>query len=123
VNLNELKTKKLVIIREKDIAFTVLFGNKKYIIKTYQGEYRNLMQLITDKIFIEDFGDCKGMGRCGTCMVTITNWRNEEPLKERNEAATLAKSNNDNKSVRLSCQIMITENLTNSTIKIVKETE
>jgi ferredoxin, 2Fe-2S len=112
-----------MIIRHKDIVFTVLFGNKKYIIKTYQGEYRNLMQLITDKIFIEDFGDCKGMGRCGTCLVIITNWKNEEPLKERNEVATLAKSNNDNKSVRLSCQIMITENLTNSTIKIVKETE
>jgi ferredoxin, 2Fe-2S len=116
VVLYKFKTEKPVIIREIDIEFIVLFGNKKYIIKTYQGEYRNLMQLITDKIFIEDFGDCKGMGRCGTCMVTITNWKNSEPLKERNEAATLDKAGNDNKNIRLSCQILITENLSDAIV-------
>lgn len=112
-----------MIIRDKDIVFTVLFGNKKYTIKTYHGEYRNLMQLITDKIFIEDFGDCKGMGRCGTCVVTITNWKNKEPVKERNEAATLNKDGNENKSVRLSCQILITENLSNATVYLEKATD
>jgi ferredoxin, 2Fe-2S len=107
-----------VIIRDNDIVFTVLFGNKKYKIQTYQGAYRNLMQLITDKIFIEDFGDCKGMGRCGTCMVTIKNWKSKEPLKERNEAATLNKAGNDNKNIRLSCQILITEDLSNAIVSI-----
>jgi ferredoxin, 2Fe-2S len=107
-----------VIIRDNDIVFTVLFGNKKYKIQTYQREYRNLMQLITDKIFIEDFGDCKGMGRCGTCMVTITNWKNSEPLKERNEVTTLEKAGNDNKNIRLSCQILITEDLSNAIVSI-----
>jgi ferredoxin, 2Fe-2S len=118
VVLYKFKTEKPVIIRENDIEFIVLFGNKKYIIKTYQGEYRNLMQLIADKIFIEDFGECKGMGRCGTCMVTITNWKNREPLKERNEAATLDKAGNDNKNIRLSCQILITENLSDAIVCI-----
>jgi ferredoxin, 2Fe-2S len=107
-----------VIIRDYDIVFTVIFNNKKYKIQTYQGEYRNLMQLISDKIFIEDFGDCKGMGRCGTCMVIITNWKSKEPLKERNEAATLNKTGNDNESVRLSCQILITENLSDAIVCI-----
>jgi ferredoxin, 2Fe-2S len=114
----KLKTERPVIIRDNDIVFTVLLGNKKYKIQTYQGEYRNLMQLITDKIFIEDFGDCKGMGRCGTCMVTITNWKSKEPLKERNEAATLNKAGNDNKNIRLSCQILITEDLSNTIVCI-----
>jgi ferredoxin, 2Fe-2S len=114
----KLKTERPVIIRDNDIVFTVLFGNKKYKIQTYQGAYRNLMQLITDKIFIEDFGDCKGMGRCGTCMVTITNWKTKEPLKERNEAATLNKAGNDNKNIRLSCQILITEDLSNAIVSI-----
>jgi ferredoxin, 2Fe-2S len=114
----KLKTERPVIIRDNDIVFTVLFGNKKYKIQTYQGAYRNLMQLITDKIFIEDFGDCKGMGRCGTCMVTITNWKSKEPLKERNEAATLNKAGNDNKNIRLSCQILITEDLSNAIVSI-----
>jgi ferredoxin, 2Fe-2S len=118
VVLYKFKTEKPVIIRENDIEFIVLFGNKKYIIKTYQGEYRNLMQLIADKIFIEDFGECKGMGRCGTCMVTITNWKNREPLNERNEAATLDKAGNDNKNIRLSCQILITENLSDAIVCI-----
>jgi ferredoxin, 2Fe-2S len=114
----KLKTERTVIIRDNDIVFTVLFGNKKYKIQTYQREYRNLMQLITDKIFIEDFGDCKGMGRCGTCMVTITNWKNSEPLKERNEVTTLEKAGNDNKNIRLSCQILITEDLSNAIVSI-----
>jgi ferredoxin, 2Fe-2S len=90
--------------RTHNVAFTLLVGKEKYIIETYLGEYRNLMQLITDKIFIEDFGDCKGMGRCGTCMITITNWKSKEPLKERNEAATLLKSGNENKNMRLSAR-------------------
>jgi ferredoxin, 2Fe-2S len=107
-----------VTTQKNDIVFTVLFGNKKYKIQTYQGEYRNLMQLIADKIFIEDFGECKGMGRCGTCMVTITSWKNREPLKERNEVTTLNKAGNDNKNVRLSCQILITKDLSDAIVCI-----
>jgi ferredoxin, 2Fe-2S len=114
----KLKTERPVTTQKNDIVFTVLFGNKKYEIQTHQGAYRNLMQLITDKIFIEDFGDCKGMGRCGTCTATITNWKNREPLKERNEVTTLNKAGNDNKNVRLSCQILITEDLSNAIVSI-----
>jgi ferredoxin, 2Fe-2S len=61
------------------IFFFVTFGEESYAIETYHGEYRNLMQLISDKIFIEGFGECKGMGRCGICMAqqrlaALLNW-------------------------------------------------
>jgi ferredoxin, 2Fe-2S len=110
-----------LIVRNRDIVFTVLFGDEKYVIQTYEGEYRNLMALIADKIVAENFGECKGMGRCGTCMATIANWKIKAPSKERNEEVTLSKCSPDNEDVRLSCQILITENLSDSTVHIKDE--
>ena len=109
-----------MIVRNRDIVFAILFGGEKYVIQTYKEEYRNLMALIADKIVVENFGECKGMGRCGTCMATITNWKIKAPSKERNEEATLAKCSSNNEDIRLSCQILITENLSDSTVCINK---
>jgi ferredoxin len=46
----------------KDITVTICYeGN----------EYRSLMMLIYDQIYPEGFGECLGMGKCGTCLVEI----------------------------------------------------
>jgi 2Fe-2S ferredoxin len=57
--------------RHKDIHVKVLLGDEEYMLETYTNEYRNLKMLLYDKIYIEDFGECKSMSRCGTCIVEI----------------------------------------------------
>lgn len=76
------------------------------------------MVLINEKIFVEDFGECKGIGRCGTCLVSIRS-ENEWEV-ERNEASTLAKTGVEGTDWRLSCQIMIDERLENSLVSIAE---
>ena len=66
-----------MVIQKCDIKFTIIGENEEHLVETYTGEYRNLMALITDKIYVEDFGDCHGMGRCGTCVVEIMNTENK----------------------------------------------
>lgn len=92
---------------EKDIEFTVFYEGQEYAIKTYPNEYRNLMMLIYDRIYTEDFGDCLGMGKCGTCLVEITGNRDELTSYKRNEETTITKAGLESGNVRLSCQLMI----------------
>jgi 2Fe-2S ferredoxin len=84
-----------------------MHGNKEFVLETYPYEYRSLMHLIFDKIYLEDFGDCKGMGRCGTCLVEIINDRLVSDGFERNEQSTLNKSGYTQSNQRLSCQILV----------------
>ena len=79
--------KSSIHIRSKDISMKVIYEAEEFQLATYQGEYRNLMMLLYDKIYIEDFGECKGIGRCGTCMVEIIETKNVLPGLERNEEA------------------------------------
>jgi 2Fe-2S ferredoxin len=79
------------------------------------------MQLITDKIYVEDFGDCKEMGRCGTCLVEVSGLKEQPALLERNEASTIRKIKPDNKNARLACQILINEHLNNATVRIIND--
>lgn len=65
--------------------------------------------LIYDKVYIDGFGDCVGMGKCGTCLVEIVKRKYELTDYDRNEDTTLLKSGNTGKDIRLSCQIMIDE--------------
>lgn len=74
------------------------------------------MVLINEKIFVEDFGECKGIGRCGTCLVSVHS-ENEWEI-ERNEASTLAKTGVEGTDWRLSCQIMIDERLEKAIVSI-----
>ena len=69
-----------MVLQQCDIRFTIIDGDKERVVETYTSEYRNLMALITDKIYVEDFGDCQGMGRCGTCVVEILNTENNFPF-------------------------------------------
>jgi 2Fe-2S ferredoxin len=109
--------------RERDINFTILHNNEEIKIATYEGEFRNLMVLINEKIYVEDFGECKGIGRCGTCLIVAEGLGSSASVMERNERSTLQKCTAKYENLRLSCQVMINEALQNAVIKIVEERE
>lgn len=109
--------------RIKNIVFTLIYFDEEIKIETYEGEFRNLMILINEKIFVNDFGECKGIGRCGTCLIEVEGLNNLEQPMERNEKSTLAKSPVKKPNLRLSCQLMINASLDHSVIKIVEERE
>jgi len=67
------------------------------------------MHLISDKIYIEDFGDCGGMSRCATCLVQILNQPNFTTQYERNELTTLKRLGYTLPDTRLACQILLNE--------------
>jgi 2Fe-2S ferredoxin len=105
-------------IPKPHIKFTLIDGGEEHVINTYNAEYRNLMVLINEKIYLEDFGECRGMGRCGTCVVEVINTGNELCSFERNEEATIKKTGITNPNYRLACQILINEKLADKTFKI-----
>ena len=80
------------------------------------------MVLINEKIYVEDFGECKGIGRCGTCLIEIETVR-PLPPSERNELSTLAKCAVQKPGLRLACQIMVDEALHGAVVKVVEERE
>lgn len=102
------------------IRFTVYFEGKTYTIQSYPYEYRSLMALLYDKIYVDDdFGECKGMGRCGTCVIQILNPRGEITFFDRNETATLSKMGINDEHVHLSCQIELNEHINGLEIEIL----
>ena len=88
-----------------------------------KGAYRNLMVLINEKTYVEDFGECKGIGRCGTCLTEAEGLETVGAEMDRNEKSTLAKVAVKKPNLRLSCQVMINHALHNAVIKIVEERE
>ena len=108
---------------ERDIFFTLIYLDEKKIIETYDGEFRNLMILINEKIYVEDFGECRGIGRCGTCLIEVEGLDISAAEMERNEKSTLAKCAIKKPNLRLSCQIMINNALKNAVITVVEERE
>ncbi|MES2003436.1 MAG: 2Fe-2S iron-sulfur cluster-binding protein [Bacteroidota bacterium] len=96
------------------VTIKVLYEEEEFELHTYAGEYRNLMMLLYDKIYIHGFGDCKGMGRCATCLVTILGGSCHLPPLERNETETLRKAGYTDPTMRLSCQLQISQGLHNS---------
>ena len=101
------------------IHFTAYYEGEKHELQTYTYEYRNLMMLLFDKIYIEDFGECKGMGRCGTCAVKISGLFKAVNTLERNEQQTLSKMGVQSNDIRLSCQILVDEQLENCIVEII----
>lgn len=90
-----------------DIVITITCNGYDTVVHTYEHEYRNLMQLINDQVFVEDFGECRGMGRCATCKVMALNHAYTPDDYERNEWATLSKAGEAIPPTRLSCQVAI----------------
>lgn len=103
------------------IHFKVVENHSDHIIETYEGEYRNLMFLLKDKFYLEDFGECGGMGRCATCAIKIVGLSGASLTKERNEPVTLSKMGYTDENIRISCSILITKDLNNSVVQILEE--
>ncbi|HEX5169635.1 MAG TPA: 2Fe-2S iron-sulfur cluster-binding protein [Cyclobacteriaceae bacterium] len=86
---------------------------------TRRAEYRNLMALLYDKLYIDGFGECKGTGRCGTCHIHIINDTNDPLQRVGNEATTLAKMDSASPNSRLACQMMIDKSLDGLQIEVI----
>lgn len=106
---------------DNDILVTVDYDGQLYEIHTYPNEYRSLMMLIYDKISPEAFGECLGMGRCGTCLVEVIDKQHEPTAYERNEDVNLARTGISGENIRLSCQLMIDENLDGLIVKVLAD--
>lgn len=102
------------------IPLTILHSGQEHRLQTYWGEYRDLRALIADRFFLEDFGQCGGMGRCATCMIAVNGLSNEAALLKRNESTTLKKAGLTHANIRLSCQIPINDDLANVVVKVLE---
>lgn len=105
-------------LTDNHIQFTVVEDGYEQIIEAYVGEYRNLMALLKDKLYLDSFGECGGMGRCATCIVKTSGITGNSAIKDRNEPTTLTKMGYKEDTVRLSCQLLITKDLEGSSIEI-----
>lgn len=101
------------------IKIIAAHDNEMHVLETNVYGYRSLMHLIFDKIYIEGFGDCGGMGRCGTCLVEILNRDYTSNDFDRNELSTLKKLGDTIPNTRLACQLMIDEKINNLECKII----
>jgi len=104
----------------KGIDITIKNAHEEYVVKTYLNQYRNLMVLINNNIYLEDFGECGGQGRCATCMVRVSGLKGNAGKMERNEKATISKLGFWESNLRLSCQLLINSELHNAVIEIVR---
>ncbi|MBS1743744.1 MAG: 2Fe-2S iron-sulfur cluster binding domain-containing protein [Bacteroidetes bacterium] len=107
-------------IMKNKLSFTVIDNNSRQVIETYVGEYRNLMLLLKDKMYLEYFGECGGMGRCATCVIKIKGLSGNSINKERNEPVTLSKMGHKDENIRLSCQLLVTKDLNGTVIEITE---
>lgn len=109
----------MITAKLNTIFFKVTYEGNVFELASYPHEYRNLMLLINDKIFPDFFGECGGQGRCGTCTVKVLS--EGTLLKEtyKNEESTLHKLDLFENNLRLSCQILVDEQLNNQLFEIV----
>jgi len=103
------------------IKVTVLVSGEEHELWTKPGEYRSLMALIYDRIYVDGFGECRGMGRCGTCRVSVDGDPDSLTGMDRNEMATMAKMGGAADCVRLACQLLVDEHLHGRTVTVLLE--
>jgi 2Fe-2S ferredoxin len=101
------------------IHIRVIADGELHSLTARAGEYRSLMTLIFDRIYVESFGECRGMGRCGTCRVSIDGDGLALTALNRNEASTLAKYGAVAPDVRLSCQILADQRVNGRTVIVL----
>ena len=104
---------------KNNIQFTVIEDGSEQIIETYFGEYRSLMLLLKNELYLDSFGECGGVGRCATCIVKTSEISGNSAIKDRNEPVTLSKMGYDDENIRLSCQLLITKDLEGCSIEII----
>jgi 2Fe-2S ferredoxin len=108
-------------VERKEIIITLKNAGEQYVVKTYPNEYRNLMSLLNNSIYLENFGECGGQGRCATCIVKVSGLKGSAGTMERNEKTTINKTGLSDSNFRLSCQLLITEDLHEAVIEIYEE--
>lgn len=106
--------------KQTPIRFTVIENGNEHHISTHHGDYANLMFLLKDELQLDSFGECGGVGRCATCLITTKGISGASLTKERNEPVTLSKLGYTDESTRLSCQLYITKDLNNAEITILE---
>jgi 2Fe-2S ferredoxin len=105
---------------DKALVVYVTIDGREHVFHTYPGEYRNLMMLIYDKVYIENFGECKGIGRCGTCHVHVLN-RPDLLQRQGNENTTLGKMSGTADNSRLACHIVLHAALDGLKVELVND--
>lgn len=104
-----------------EISFQVCHENISTVVRTRRGAYRSLMELLNDFLYLDEFGECGGTGRCATCAVEI-EWADGVPRTlERNEENTLGTLGATHPFTRLACQVDIDENLQSARVLIRQE--
>lgn len=106
--------------REKTIAICISKDGVEKPLYAYPNEYRNLMELLHDKLYLADFGECRGVGRCGTCAVKIISENVLLEKPERNEQTTLTRTYGSQKEVRLACQILIEPSIDGLCLELIE---
>jgi 2Fe-2S ferredoxin len=85
----------------------------------YARTYKNLMAFLSAKLELDEMGECKGMGRCGTCQIRIEDANDVVGDYDGNEVNTLKMLDNTDPKIRLSCKIHFNERIDNITISII----
>ncbi len=104
----------------KTIQFTVIENGTKIPISTHHGSYPSLMYLLKNELQLESFGECGGVGRCATCVITAKGITGASLTKERNEPNTLEQLGFTDDATRLSCQLYITKDLDGAEITVLE---
>lgn len=108
---------------ERTIRIHVKVREKEFVLDTYPNEYSNLMMLIYDKIYPDNFGDCKGIGRCGTCHIKILTPALRLSHQDRNERTTLSRLEASDVDSRLACQILINSSINGLHVEVLNDDE
>jgi 2Fe-2S ferredoxin len=106
--------------REKNITLYIEYNGTRQTVETFAGEYRNLMVLIKDQLWVDGMGECGGMARCGTCMVELLNAGDNLAVTDQKEAAVIKRAVTAQTTIRLSCQILVDETLHGLQIKVME---
>ena len=107
-------------VREKDITLFVEYNGNVQRIETFAGEYRNLMVLIKDQLWVDGMGECGGMARCGTCLVELMNaGENLVAVDDKKEAAVIKRTVTTHANIRLACQLLIDETINGLQVKVI----
>ena len=105
----------------KTIQFTVIDNGTEIPITTRYGSHPNLMFLLKEKLSLDSFGECGGVGRCATCVVETVGVKGDSLIKERNEPTNLSKLGYEEDNIRLSCQLFITSDLEGAVITVLED--
>lgn len=105
-----------MMIRHKHII--IESGDETFTFYYFPYEYRSLMHFIYDKMYTDGFGECKGMGRCGTCAVEVVSVEAMQFEYHRNELQTLEKHFTGGRALRLACSIMLDEAIDGMTFRL-----